>query len=148
MGDCVQLQQLVFNLVLKGIESMDNVTYRPRKLAIRTTQQIAEHVLVEIRDSGVGLKDQEKVFDAFFNTKVDAWAWDWRQLFGLKPATGDNGLPQRKPSIIGRDLAMHANVKTALPQKAHCMTQETKILKRAPAQANGGQAMGSADTIA
>jgi len=71
MGDCVQLQQLVFNLVLKGIESMDNVTYRPRKLAIRTTQQIAEHVLVEIRDSGVGLKDQEKVFDAFFNTKVD-----------------------------------------------------------------------------
>ena len=68
-GDRVQLQQVVFNLLLNGLEAMDPVIDRPRKLSIRSKGQSRETVLVEIRDYGVGLQDPEKVFEAFFTTK-------------------------------------------------------------------------------
>jgi PAS domain S-box-containing protein len=69
IGDRVQLQQLVFNLLLNGIEAMDPILDRPKKLSIRTTQENPETALVKIQDSGVGLEDSEKVFEAFFTTK-------------------------------------------------------------------------------
>jgi PAS domain S-box-containing protein len=68
-GDRVQLQQVVFNLLLNGIEAMDSVVDRPKELLIRSKRPSPETVLVEIRDSGVGIKDTEKVFEAFFTTK-------------------------------------------------------------------------------
>jgi PAS domain S-box-containing protein len=68
-GDRVQLQQVIFNLLLNGIEAMDPVLDRPKKLFIRSQRNTPETVLVEIRDCGVGLKDPEKVFEAFFTTK-------------------------------------------------------------------------------
>jgi PAS domain S-box-containing protein len=68
-GDRVQLQQLVFNLFLNGIEAMDLVLDRPKKLCIRSKRQSQEAVLVEIEDSGVGMDDPEKAFEAFFTTK-------------------------------------------------------------------------------
>jgi PAS domain S-box-containing protein len=68
-GDRVQLQQVVFNLLLNGIEAMDSVLDCPKKLFIRSKRHNPETVLIEIRDNGVGLKDPEKVFEAFFTTK-------------------------------------------------------------------------------
>jgi len=68
-GDRVQLQQLILNLLLNGIEAMDPVTDYPKRLFIRSIQQPDDMVLVEIRDSGVGLKDPDTVFEAFFTTK-------------------------------------------------------------------------------
>jgi PAS domain S-box-containing protein len=68
-GDRVQLQQVLFNLLLNAIEAMDPVLDRPRKLFISSKRRNFETILVEIRDSGVGLKDPEKVFEAFFTTK-------------------------------------------------------------------------------
>jgi PAS domain S-box-containing protein len=69
IGDRIQLQQLIFNLTLNGIEAMDSILDRPKKLSIRTTQENPEAALVKIQDSGVGLADPEKVFEAFFTTK-------------------------------------------------------------------------------
>jgi PAS domain S-box-containing protein len=69
MGDRVQLQQLVFNLLLNGIEAMDSVSDRPGKLFVRSRQREPGAILVEIRDYGIGLKNSSKVFDAFFTTK-------------------------------------------------------------------------------
>ncbi len=69
LGDRVQLQQLVFNLFLNGIEAMDQVLDRPKKLLIRSKRQDQEAVVVEIQDSGVGMDDPEKAFEAFFTTK-------------------------------------------------------------------------------
>ncbi len=69
VGDSVQLQQVIFNLLLNGIESMEMVTDRPKKLAIRTKLQNPDAILVEIRDYGTGLADSEKVFEAFYTTK-------------------------------------------------------------------------------
>ncbi|MFL6447740.1 MAG: PAS domain S-box protein [Bryobacteraceae bacterium] len=68
-GDRVQLQQLVFNLLLNGIEAMDAVVDRPKKLSIASKQPSQETVLVEVRDSGTGVKDPDRIFDAFFTTK-------------------------------------------------------------------------------
>ena len=68
-GDRVQLQQLVFNLLLNGIEAMDAVVDRPKKLSIASKQPSPETVLVEVRDSGTGVKDPDRIFDAFFTTK-------------------------------------------------------------------------------
>jgi C4-dicarboxylate-specific signal transduction histidine kinase len=69
VGDRVQLQQLLFNLLLNGIEAMDAVVDRPKKLVIRSKRPSSDIVLVEINDCGMGLPDPEKVFEAFFTTK-------------------------------------------------------------------------------
>ena len=69
LGDRVQLQQLILNLLLNGIEAMDPVTDYPKRLFIRTKRERDDTVLVEIRDSGVGLKDPDAVFEAFYTTK-------------------------------------------------------------------------------
>jgi PAS domain S-box-containing protein len=70
-GDRVQLQQVVLNLVLNGLEAMDTVADRPRELVIETTCEGAEHVRVAVRDVGVGLDSQSinRLFDAFYTTK-------------------------------------------------------------------------------
>jgi hypothetical protein len=69
VADRVQMQQLVLNLLVNGLDAMDEVSDRPRKLCIRSMQYLEETALVEIRDSGVGLKDPDKIFEAFFTTK-------------------------------------------------------------------------------
>jgi signal transduction histidine kinase len=69
VGDRVQLQQVVFNLLLNGIEAMDSVVDRPKKLFISSKRPSPETILVEVRDSGAGLKDPDRIFEAFFTTK-------------------------------------------------------------------------------
>jgi PAS domain S-box-containing protein len=72
IGDRVQLQQVIVNLVLNGIEAMSSVTDRPRRLVLRSERQDSDQVLIAVRDSGVGIdaKDFRRIFDAFFTTKA------------------------------------------------------------------------------
>ena len=70
-GDRVQLQQLVLNLLLNGLEAMERVLDRPRRLTIHSTRQNDGVARIEIRDRGVGLKDPAKAFEPFFTTKVN-----------------------------------------------------------------------------
>jgi signal transduction histidine kinase len=71
LGDRVQLQQVVLNLIMNGIEAMSSVEGRPRELVITTRNVEADQVRVTIQDSGTGLEPQnlEKIFDAFYTTK-------------------------------------------------------------------------------
>ncbi len=71
-GDRVQLQQVIVNLVLNGIEAMSEVDDRPRRLVISSSMQNSDEVLVAVRDSGVGIapKNEKRIFDAFFTTKA------------------------------------------------------------------------------
>jgi len=68
MADRLQLQQVIFNLLQNGIEAMDELTARPKKLVIRSRRQNAG-ILIEIRDYGPGLNDYDKPFEAFYTTK-------------------------------------------------------------------------------
>jgi C4-dicarboxylate-specific signal transduction histidine kinase len=70
MADRVQLQQVLMNLMINGIEAMKD-TDGTRELAIRSRQTEKEEVVVSITDSGVGLPSQQadQIFNAFFTTK-------------------------------------------------------------------------------
>jgi signal transduction histidine kinase len=71
LGDRIQLQQVILNLVMNGIEAMDTVTDRPRELLIRSCQHESDQLLVAVEDSGIGIDGQNlgKIFDAFYTTK-------------------------------------------------------------------------------
>src|SRR6266576_623927 len=71
MGDRVQLQQVILNLVMNGIEAMSAVTDRPRDLVIRSDPYESDKVLIAIQDSGIGLNPEslDHLFAAFFTTK-------------------------------------------------------------------------------
>jgi PAS domain S-box-containing protein len=71
LGDRVQLQQVIINLVMNGIEAMQSVTDRPRELVIRSRQDGTQQVLVSVTDCGVGISAEnvDRLFNAFFTTK-------------------------------------------------------------------------------
>jgi PAS domain S-box-containing protein len=71
LGDRIQLQQVILNLVINGIEATQPVTDRPRELVIQTHQDEDRQIRVAVKDHGVGLaaQDVDRLFDPFFTTK-------------------------------------------------------------------------------
>ena len=71
VGDRIQLQQVILNLILNGKDAMSSVQTRPRELLITSREGKAGELLVAVRDTGHGLetKDIERIFDPFFTTK-------------------------------------------------------------------------------
>jgi C4-dicarboxylate-specific signal transduction histidine kinase len=73
MGDRIQLQQVILNLIINAIEAMSGVTERPRELLVSSEKMTIpkESVLVSVADSGSGLnrKNLEQIFDTFYTTK-------------------------------------------------------------------------------
>jgi PAS domain S-box-containing protein len=71
LADRVQLQQVIINLMMNGIEAMQSVTDRPRELVIRSRQDETQQVLVSVTDCGVGISAEnvDQLFNAFFTTK-------------------------------------------------------------------------------
>jgi PAS domain S-box-containing protein len=73
LGDEVQLQQVVLNVVLNACEAMIGESKGPRELRIETSRDEAGQVVVSFRDTGVGVgeADLERIFDRFVSTKPD-----------------------------------------------------------------------------
>ncbi len=70
LGDRVQLQQLLMNLIVNSIDAMKEVD-GARELAVKSQRTEKEEVLVSVSDTGVGLPPEqtEQIFNAFFTTK-------------------------------------------------------------------------------
>ncbi|RTE92516.1 PAS domain S-box protein [Bradyrhizobium sp. LVM 105] len=71
VGDRIQLQQVLINLIMNGIEAMESVNDRPRELAIRSAASGDGAMLLSVSDCGVGICEQsiDRLFTPFFTTK-------------------------------------------------------------------------------
>jgi PAS domain S-box-containing protein len=71
MGDRVQLQQVLLNLIVNGVEAMSTVETGPRLLRVQSQLDDSRNVLVAVSDSGTGLGlDPDRIFTPFFTTKA------------------------------------------------------------------------------
>lgn len=73
LGDRVQLQQVIINLMINAVQAMASVNGRARELLVRSMRDGPETVVVAVQDSGEGLDPAkaDHLFDAFFTTKPD-----------------------------------------------------------------------------
>jgi PAS domain S-box-containing protein len=72
LGDRVQLQQVMLNLIMNSLDAMSTITDRPRQLHIKSSRNLG-CVLVQVQDSGHGWEPEhsDRIFDPFFTTKKD-----------------------------------------------------------------------------
>jgi len=104
LADRVQLQQVILNLVINGIEAMQPITDRSRELVIRSEQDDAQQVRVTVTDCGVGFSADST--DRLFNT-----------LFTTKSSGMGMGL-----SICRSIIELHGGRIWAVPEVAHGAT--------------------------
>jgi len=73
IGDRVQLQQVIINLIINGVQAMSNAKGKPRTLHLRLRRSDAGEVCVDVQDNGPGISPQSmpKLFNAFYTTKPD-----------------------------------------------------------------------------
>jgi signal transduction histidine kinase len=69
LADRVQIQQVLMNLCINGLDAMESVADRRRTLSLRTRGHDPGAIRVEVQDSGAGLREPDRVFEAFFTTK-------------------------------------------------------------------------------
>jgi PAS domain S-box-containing protein len=71
LGDRIQLQQVILNLIINAIEAMSEISEGPRELQVVTRKDESQGVLVTVRDSGPGLDPDSlgHLFTAFYTTK-------------------------------------------------------------------------------
>jgi signal transduction histidine kinase len=69
MADRVQLQQVVMNLMLNGMDAMSDA--KEKELVVRSQKSVGDQVLIAVEDSGTGINQDmaEKIFEPFFTTK-------------------------------------------------------------------------------
>ncbi len=71
LGDRIQLQQVILNLIINAIEAMTGISDAPRELLVGSAKDASPRVLVAVRDSGPGLNPAsvDRLFHAFYTTK-------------------------------------------------------------------------------
>jgi hypothetical protein len=89
-GDRMQLQQVVLNLVLNGLDAMRARGGSDQRLVIRTARDGADQVAVEVADSGTGIQseDAEKIFEPLYTTKLDGLGMGLAIARGIVEAHG------------------------------------------------------------
>jgi PAS domain S-box-containing protein len=73
LGDRIQLQQVILNLLRNASDAMRTIDDRPRELLVRTERDEGNQIRLSVKDSGVGFTPQaaDKIFQAFYTTKTD-----------------------------------------------------------------------------
>lgn len=72
LGDRIQLQQVILNLILNAMEAMSDVSPQPRELSVSSAKDGPNGALVSVRDSGTGLDGTvlDRLFETFYTTKA------------------------------------------------------------------------------
>ena len=70
-GDRIQLQQVILNLMMNGIEAMTGVDHRPRRVLIRSQMRDDDQVCISVQDCGIGVSTEvmARLFEPFFTTR-------------------------------------------------------------------------------
>jgi C4-dicarboxylate-specific signal transduction histidine kinase len=121
LGDRVQLQQVIINLAMNGMEAMQSVTDRPRELVIRTRQDETQLVLVSVTDCGVGIPSEnaDRLFNAFFTTKSSGMGMGLSVCRSIMEAHGGRLWATANLSHGATfQFTLPVNVDTALPIQA------------------------------
>jgi signal transduction histidine kinase len=122
VGDRVQLQQVVLNLLLNAVEAMAGVDNRPRQMLVRIERGDGDRVQFAVTDSGVGFdsKHADKLFDPSFTTKREGMGIGlcvsrriieshggqlWASSNAGQGATVTFSIPCRAVSITAADLS-------------------------------------------
>jgi signal transduction histidine kinase len=71
LGDRIQLQQVILNLLLNAADAMSEVHDRPREIQIRIGRDAGDHVRMDVKDAGLGVAPgkMDRLFEAFYTTK-------------------------------------------------------------------------------
>ena len=106
--DRVQLQQVMLNLIVNGIQSMSNVEDGNRELHISTARIEPESIRVAVRDTGPGLRPERlrRLFEPFYIDEVSTgWAGVSRSAARLsKPMAGGFGQPVASRGVLSFSL--------------------------------------------
>jgi PAS domain S-box-containing protein len=72
-ADRVQLQQVIINLVMNGVQAMAGVAGRARRMRVATSLADTGHAQVLVEDSGTGISEENaaRLFNAFFTTRAE-----------------------------------------------------------------------------
>jgi PAS domain S-box-containing protein len=120
-GDRVQLQQVIINLAMNGMEAMQSVTDRPHELVIRSRQDGADQVLVSVTDCGVGIsaENADRLFNAFFTTKSSGMGMGLSVCRSIMEAHGGRlWATANVPHGATFQFTLPVNADTALPIQA------------------------------
>jgi PAS domain S-box-containing protein len=113
VGDRVQLQQVVMNLIVNSIEAMKDVD-GIREMLIKSQRGENEQIVLSVSDTGIGLPPQlaEQIFDAFFTTKPHGTGMGLRISRSIIESHGGRLWAAGSP---GRGATFHLNLPAALP---------------------------------
>jgi len=108
LADRVQLQQVLINLVMNGIEAMQSVTDRPRELLIRSRQDEKELVLASVADCGVGIsaENADRLLPPSSPPNRAAWVWGLSICRSIIEAHGGPAVGHGKSAPRG-DVSVH-----------------------------------------
>jgi signal transduction histidine kinase len=73
MGDKIQIQQVLLNLLVNGVEAIKAATDGTAQISVETGEYEENYILVAVKDSGVGLEpgSLDRIFEAFYTTKEE-----------------------------------------------------------------------------
>ncbi len=106
MGDRIQLQQVLINLLINGIQAMTSHSGGARHMSLHLRQESSGEVVLEVRDSGPGIRqgDMGQLFNAFFTTKPEGMGMGLSICRSIIEAHGGRIWAQQ-PSMQGQPTA-------------------------------------------